>query len=224
MKRFLAILALLVTCAIPTFLPVWAAGNVYQEKQEYDFYDAVRVRGALAANSTLAVTGATTLGSTAAITGNTTVGGTLGVTGAVSLTTPLTAANIQTGSAKRTLTHILLSPVTGAAADSTTYAGIFAPNRAGTITRIGFVAAVPPVGGTDTLEALKNNTTTQLNAATLDATTLVAYTTTNATLTATGADLAMAATDVTRLKYNQGSASTDAQAVEAVVEYEMTNF
>lgn len=184
-------LSVAVAVSIPLAL---AVGNVYQEKQQYDFYDDVNVRGVLT------------------VAGNTT------------LTTPLTAANIQSGSAKRELSRVQLSPVTGAAVDSTLYAGLFAPNRAGTITRIGFVAGVAPTVGTDTIEALKNNTTTCLSAATFDANTLVAYTTTNATLTSTGADKLLTATDVVRFKYNAGAQTVDAVDLEAVVEFEPTDF
>jgi hypothetical protein len=136
----------------------------------------------------------------------------------------ITSANIASGSAKRQVICLRLAPETGAAADSTTYSSLAIFNRAGTVTRIGFSAAVPPVGGTNTLEVLKNNTTTQLSAATFDATTLTAFTTSNATLTGTGADLAMTATDTIHCKYNQGTATTAAEKVAVVIEFEPTDF
>jgi hypothetical protein len=143
---------------------------------------------------------------------------------APTITGGLTAANIQSGSAKRQVIRAQLSPVTAAAADSTTYAGLVAFGRAGTVKKISFVCTVAPTVGTDTIEVLKNNTTTMLNAATYDANTLTALTVANATLTATGADLALTATDVIRCKYNAGSQTADAQDVTVIIEFEPTDF
>lgn len=156
--------------------------------------------------------------------GNQTIAGTKTFSSPPTITGGLTAANIQSGSAKRIIQRVLLSPVTGAAADSTTYAGIAAFNRAGTIKKIGFVCAVAPTEGTDTLEALKNGTTTTLSTATVDANGLTAYTVADQTLTATGADLALVATDCVRFKYNAGSQTVDAEDVEAIIEFEPTDF
>lgn len=182
------------------------------------------VGGNLAVTGTSVLTGAQTLTGNTTMSGNATVAGTLGVTGAVTLTSPLTAANIQTGSAKRQLLKAMLSPETGAAADSTTYASLIAFGRAGIVKRITYICAVPPTVGTDTIEVLKNNTTTLISAATFDANTLVAYTATNATLTATTSDLTLAATDSIRCKYNAGAQTTDAQDVEVIIEFEPTDF
>lgn len=114
------------------------------------------------------------------------------------ITGGLTSANIQSGSAKRQVIRVQLSPITGAAADSTTYAGLASFGRACTVTRISFVCTVAPTIGTDTIEVLKNNTTTMLNAATYDANSLTALTVATATLTGTPANLALTATDVIR--------------------------
>ena len=156
--------------------------------------------------------------------GTQTIAGAKTFSTAPTITGGLTAANIQTGSAKRQVMRVQLSPVTGAAADSTTYAGLCSFGRAGTVKRIGFVCMVAPTVGTDTIEVLKNNTTTLLNAATYDANSLTALTVANATLTATTGDLSLAATDVIRCKYNAGSQTVDAQDVTAIIEFEPTDF
>ncbi len=156
--------------------------------------------------------------------GTQTINGAKTFSTAPTITGGLPAAQIQTGSAKRQVMRVQLSPVTGAAADSTTYAGLAAFGRAGTVKRISLVCHVALTAGTDTIEILKNGTTTQLDAATFDANTLVADVVTNATLTATGADLALAATDVVRCKYNAGSQTVDAEDVTAIIEFEPTDF
>lgn len=156
--------------------------------------------------------------------GTQTINGAKTFSTAPTITGGLTAANIQTGSAKRQVIRAQLSPVTAAAADSTTYAGLVSFGRAGTVTRISFVCTVAPTVGVDTIEVLKNNTTTMLNAATYDANSLTALTVATATLTATGADLALTATDVIRCKYNAGAQTADAQDVTAIIEFEPTDF
>lgn len=143
---------------------------------------------------------------------------------APTITGGLTSANIQSGSAKRLIEIVRLSPPTAAAVDSTTYAGIIAFNRAGTVKRIGYTAAVAPTVGVDTIEVLKNGSTTMLSTATVDANGITAFTTTNATLTATGADLAMLVTDTIQCKYNAGSQTVDAQGVSAIIEFEPTDY
>ena len=156
--------------------------------------------------------------------------GNLNVTGTTSLasvavTTPIPGSSI-TNAAKRFRITVPLSPATGAAADSTVYRALIPVGRACTVTGVSFVAQVPPVGGTDTLKALKGGSSgnTMLNAASIDATALVANTTTNATLTATAADLAIPATTPIYLEYSQGSASTDATAVFGSVEVQVTDY
>lgn len=156
--------------------------------------------------------------------GTQTLAGTYTFSNPPTITGGLTAANIQTGSAKRQVLRVQLSPVTGAAADSTTYAGLCSFGRAGAVKRISFVCHVAPTVGTDTIEVLKNNTTTLLNAATYDANSLTADTVATATLTATTSDLSLAATDVIRCKYNAGSQTVDAQDVTAIIEFEPTDF
>lgn len=187
------------------------------------------VTGAVTMGSTLAVTGNTTVGGTLGVTGNTTVGGTLGVTGAVTLTVPLTAANIQTGSAKRQVFVAYLSPNTGAAADGTVYRQTIFPGRAGTVTRISYGAQTAPTVGTDTIKVLKGSSSgnTMLSTATVDANGITANQVTTASLTATSADLGVAASGAGSCiycEYSAGTQTVDAIGVTVTVEFEPTDF
>lgn len=160
-----------------------------------------------------------------AIYGNLSVSGTTSLTGALTLGTPLAGSNV-TNAARRFRITVPLSPVTGAAADSTTYRALIPVGRACTVTGVSFVAQTPPVSGTDTLKALKGSSSgnTLLSAASIDATGLAANTTTNATLTSTAADLAIPATTPIYLEYAQGSAGTDAIGVFGSVEVQVTDY
>jgi hypothetical protein len=161
------------------------------------------------------------------VTGNQTIGGTLGVTGAVTLGTPLTAANIQTGSAKRELLtwHFASNIATQTAADSTTYTALLFPGRAGTVKAITFGCITAPIGGTDTLTVKKGTGgNTMLSAASVDATTLTDGTGTPATLTSTSADLGLTATQGIEVKYAAGVQTTDAVDLSVTVEFEPTDF
>lgn len=195
--------------------------------------------GATSLASTLAVTGAVTMSSTLAVTGNTTVTGTLGVTGAatlsstlavtgaVTLTVPLTAANINK-SAKR---QVFLFNVNGGGtlADGTTYKASFVPGRAGTVTGASVFAQTPPVGGTNTVKILRGTSAgnTMLSAASYDPTGLTANQAAAMTLTATGADLAVAASGANSAIYVEwvaGTQTTDAINAVIAVEFEPTDF
>ena len=146
------------------------------------------------------------------------------INGAITLGTPLTKANVN-DSVKKVFLFARLSPETGAAADSTVYKALIPVGRAFTVTAIKFVAETPPAGGTDTLKVLKGSSSgnTMLNAASFDATTLVANTISAGTLTSTGADLAVNTTTPIYAEYSQGSATTDAAQVGCVIEGEMTD-
>lgn len=159
-------------------------------------------------------------------TGTQTLGGTYTFSNALTLTSPLTAANIQTGSAKRQLMTAPLSPLTGAAVDTTVYRFTLAPGRAGTVKRINLMCQLPPTVGTDTVKVLKNGSAgnTMLSAASFDANSLTANTATNMTLTATGSDLVLTATDTIYCEYSAGTQTQDAIGVGAVVEFEPTDF
>lgn len=158
--------------------------------------------------------------------------GTQTINGAKTFSTPptitggLTAANIQSGSAKRQVMRVSLSPNTGAAADSTVYKALVFPGRAGTVKAITFGCQVAPTVGTDTIKVLKATSAgnTMLNAATFDANTLVANTGAPATLTATGADLGLTATQGIYCEYSAGAQTVDAVDVSVTLEYEPTDF
>jgi hypothetical protein len=142
------------------------------------------------------------------------------------ITGGLTAANIQTGSAKRQVLVATLSPITGAAADATVYRATLFPGRAGTVTRVTLGCQTAPSVGVDTIKVLKGSSSgnTMLNAATFDANTLVANTATNATLTSTSADLGVTATQPIYCEYSAGTQTVDAIGISAVIEFEPTDF
>jgi hypothetical protein len=158
----------------------------------------------------------------AAVTGDATIGGTLGVTGAVTLTVPLTEANVN-NSVKRV--PIVFPLVNGTAADSATYTVVIAPGRAGTVTKIATACATAPSGGTHTLTITKGNATTLLSTANVDPTAaFVAHTATPLTLTGAGASLAFTATDVLKVVLANGTQTTDAVAPSVTIEVEFDDF
>jgi hypothetical protein len=222
MKRILLVLLAALCLALPSD----AAQTTVSKLKNH-----LTVTGNLVVSGTTTHTGAVTNSSTTTNTGtvtntgNVTVGGTLGVTGAVSLTVPLTAANIQSGSAKRMTQVIRLSPETGACADSTVYRGYATLGRVGTVTRVTLIAGTAPTVGTDTIKVRKNTVAgNNILTADFDANTLVAATATSPALTATGADLALLATEGVYCEYSAGTQTVDAINVNAVVEFEPTDF
>lgn len=156
--------------------------------------------------------------------GNQTIAGTKTFSTPPTITGGLTSANIASGSAKRQVQTVRLSPETGAAADATVYRGIISFKKAGTVTGISYGAAVVPTTGTNVIAVEKNSFTgnTMLNAAsvTLNSATIGQ----SATLTATGADLALTAEQVITCEYNAGTQDVDAQQVYVTVEFEPTDF
>lgn len=208
-----------------------AAAQAKPSKIKNDF----TVTGNLAVTGTSTLTGNITQSGNSAVTGNSTVAGnasvtgTLSVGGAVTFTTPVTAANIQTGSAKRQLLHARLSPPSGDAVDSTVYRALVFPGRAGTVKAITFGCEIAPTVGTDTIKVLKGSSAgnTMLSTASFDANTLTANQGTAGTLTATGADLGVAATGANSgiyCEYSAGTQTVDARDVEVTIEYEPTDF
>lgn len=163
--------------------------------------------------------------------GSQTINGAKTFSSAPSITGGLTAANIQSGSAKRELLtwHFAQNVATQTAADGTTYSAILYPGRAGTVKAITFGCVTAPIGGTDTLKVKKGSSggNTMLNAASLDATTLANNQATAATLTATGADLQVAATGANSgiyVEYAAGTQTTDAVDISVTVEFEPNDF
>lgn len=140
------------------------------------------------------------------------------------ITGGLPASQIQTGSAKRQVQTVMLTPSTGAAADATVYRGIISFKRAGTVTGISYGAAVVPTSGTNVIAVEKNSFSgnTMLNAASvsLNSATIGQA----ATLTATAPDLALTAEQVITCEYNAGTQDTDAEQVFVTVEFEPTDF
>jgi len=195
------------------------------------YENGIRVKGGLTVvDGAVALPSVSTSGSITAGNGLTvTTGGLTVSAGAVSVpsitaSTPIVNASIGNG-AKR---QILQFAVNGGAscADSTTYQCLLIPGRAGIVKAINFVAATPPVGGTDTLIVKKGSSAgnTMLSAASVDATTLVANTVLPGTLTATSADLAITATQPIYVSYVSGVQTTDAINMNIQIEFEPNDF
>lgn len=231
MKFLRSLAAALVALVLVTASPAQAAATTKLKNNLY-------VTGNLTVDGTSTVTGATTQSGNFGVTGNLTVGGTSAFTGVATFTavpvlpaSTVTAANIQTGSAKRQLLtyHFASNVADGTAADSTTYRAVLFPGRAGIVKNISFGCVVAPTAGTDTLKVLKGSSggNTMLNAATYDANTLTANQASVATLTATAADLGVSATGANSgiyVEYAAGSQTIDAKDISVTIEYEPTDF
>lgn len=214
MRRVFLSLITLIAVTVAGALPASAAAT------------DTKLKNNLIVTGNATIQGTTTHTGTVTNSGNMTVGGTLGVTGAVSLTVPLTAANIQTGSAKRQVLTARLSPETGVAADATVYRGSLYFGRAGTVTRITYGTGVDPVSGTNVIAIEKGSYSgnTMLSTATVSLNGTTANTGVTATLTATSADLALTAAQPVCCEYNAGTQGTDAEQVTVTVEFEPTDF
>lgn len=187
--------------------------------------NGLTVSGVITQTGNPTITGNPAITGNVAVTGNATVSGTLGVTGAASLTVPLTAANIN-GANKVKIVRIPLSPINGACADATVYRGMSFPGRACTVKKVTLGCQTPPSVGADVIKVLKASSSgnTLLSAATFDANTLVANTASSPSLTATGADLALTATQGIYAEYSAGTQTVDAIGIEAEIEIELTDY
>ena len=208
-----------------TSIPVLPAGGAAFKGTSYNIILKALAAVGQATTVTIPDPGASTA-NVVLDTGTQTLAGTYTFSTPPTITGGLTAANIQTGSAKRELLRISLSPSTGAAANGTTYYGLLLPGRAGTVKRISYACKVAPIAGTDTIKVLKASSSgnTMLATASVDATGLTAYTVVQDGLTATGADLQVTAAQPIYCEYAQGTTSTAAQLVEVTVEFEPTDF
>lgn len=245
LRKFLATLILLTYF----ILPVCAAP--YEFRSDATFTKDVRIEGATTHVGASTNTGAVTFTarpvlSTATIgasgdtytipdvgdasfvmtAGNQTIAGVKTFSSAPTITGGLTAANIQTGSAKRQVLTARLSPEVGAAANSTVYRGSLYFGRAGTVTRITYGTGVDPVSGTNVIAIEKGSYTgnTMLSTATVSLNGTTANTGVTATLTSTGADLGLTAAQPVCCEYNPGTQGTGAEQVTVTVEFEPTDF
>lgn len=137
------------------------------------------------------------------------------------------AAKLQTGSAKRELMQAKVCPAGGAAAsNSTVYFAFLYPSRAGIVKQITYATNVDPVSGTNTIKVLKaaSNGNTMLSAASVSLNGTTINTATVATLTATGADLALTAGQPVYCEYSAGTQGAAAKDVTVTIEYEPTDF
>lgn len=142
----------------------------------------------------------------------------------ITASTPIVNASIGNGAKRQILQFAVNGGV--ALADSTTYASLLVPGRAGVVKAINFVATTPPVGGTSTLIVKKASSAgvTMLSTASVDPTTLVANTVLPATLSATAADLAVTATEGVYTEWVTGVQTTDAIGGLIQVEFEPDDF
>jgi hypothetical protein len=152
------------------------------------------------------------------------VDGTTTQSGALTLTVPLTKANANVSIKRQTLIWYPATEVPGGTvADSTTYRGYLPFNRAVTITKVGCLCGVAPIGGVNAVKVLKASSAgnTQLSAASFDPTTLANDVITSVPLSAVSADLGMTATQGSYLEWASGVQTTDAVNCAVTVEYEL---
>lgn len=113
-------------------------------------------------------------------------------------------------------------------ADGTTYKALIPLGRACVVTRIGLIAQVVPVGGTNTFKVLKGSSSgnSMLAGASFDPTTLTANQMTALGLTSTVANLTLNASGANSgiyIEYAAGTQSTDASGVAVVIEFRVTD-
>lgn len=187
--------------------PVLSSGTLTVNADLITFQD-LGAANVVVSEGTQTINGAKTFGTAPTITGG------------------LTAANIQTGSAKRQTQTVRLAPETAACADATVYRGNICFGRAGTVTRISYGTMVDPVSGTNVIAVEKGTYSgnTLFSTATVDLNGNVAGVVAQGTLTGTGADLALLASESVCCEYNAGTQGTDAEQVFVTVEFEPTNF
>lgn len=179
---------------------------------------------ALALESTLSVGGAATLSGAASVAGAATFASTVAVTGALSLTVPLTKANANE-SLKR-VPHC--AQILGTYSNGATYRAIIPITKAGTIKAIRACANVKIAGGTNTLAVAKKQggtSVTVISTATVDPTAFPvdADTAEAFTLTATAADLVVAAGDCLIFTLVCGTMTTAGQNYAFNVEIEQAD-
>lgn len=183
--------------------------------------------GSLAANRTFTIPDSGANASFVMSEGAQTINGVKTFGSAPVITGGLTAANIQTGSAKREIFIAKMCPAGGAAASNSTvyFANVYF-GRAGTVKRITYGTNIDPVSGTNTVKVLKNGAAgnTMLSTASVSLNGATANVGQNATLTATGADLVFTATGSAYCEYSAGTQGAAAKDVTAVIEFEPDDF
>lgn len=235
-RKFLAASALIVLAVMAT-MPVEAITRLY--KQHFHITKTVLVDGVVTLGSkpvlstgTVSANGDTLtipdLGNAAFVltAGTQTIAGAKTFSTAPTITGGLTAANIQTGSAKRQLVTVRLSPETGAASNTTVYRGTIYFGRAGVLKKLTYGTGVDPTSGTNVLAFEKGSYsgTTVLSTATVSLNGATANTAVTATLSATPSDLAFTATEPLCCEYNAGTQGSPAEQVTATAEFEPTDF
>lgn len=149
--------------------------------------------------------------------------GNLLVNGTTTLSTPLTIISAENAIKGKVVT-VDIGP-TGALTNSTVYTSTTPIGFPCTVIGITLAAHVAPVGGTNTVAVQKNGTTTMLSTATMDPTTLTSLVGKALTLTATPANLTLAATDTIDITYTSGVQTTAANGpVFSIVVVPTTDF
>ena len=150
--------------------------------------------------------------------------GTLEVTGAVTLTTPLTIANIGNAIKRERETYQFNGG--NVLADGTTYKGYINTGRAGTLKAVFVAADTKPASGTNTVKVSIGGTggTNPLAAASFDPTTLTAKTISTVALSATAANVAFTAAQPIYVEWVSGTQSTAAVNASITLEYELLDY
>lgn len=152
--------------------------------------------------------------------------GTATIGGAKTFSTPLAVASVNHAIKSKVLIAKVCPAGGAAAVDGTTYFAFLYPGRQCTVTQITYGTHVDPVSGTNTLKVLKAaaNGNTMLNAATISLNGTAIDTDVLATKTATGADLALTASQGIYCEYTAGTQGAAAKDVTIVVEVEFTDY
>lgn len=180
------------------------------------------IGGALAVTGAVTLTGNSTVAGTLGVTGAATLGSTLAVTGAITATVPIAAASLNAAGIRKIIVIPFQDFAAAALADDVTYTKLIAPGRAGVIKQISIAAITPPVGGTSTVDVLKNNATVCL-AAPFDPTGLTTVVASKPALHGTAANYTFTATDTLAVVWTAGTQSTDAIGATVTVELELTD-
>lgn len=228
MKKFLSLLVAFLMASALFVTPGYAGTTHFENvavEGDVSVGDDLSVAGDLSVTGDISVDDLS-IGDDLSVTGDALVGGTLGVTGAVSLTVPLTVANVNQSIKRQTLVINFAGGLT--LVDGTTYICSIPMRRAGEVKGIAISAATRMAGGTSTLAAAKKQGGTSVN---LLSTTNIdpasvptaADTAEALTLTATGADKIFAAGDCLKFTLTCGTMTTDGKDYSLSVDIENTD-
>lgn len=144
------------------------------------------------------------------------------INGVKTFGTPIVSASINAAIKKKLITVPFRGLAVQALDDSTVFTQLVTPGRAGTLTQVSIAAITPPIGGTNTVAVLKNDTTAML-AANFDPTTLTTVVASKPALHGTAGNLAFTSTDTISIVWTAGVQTTDAVAPTVTLEVELTD-